>query len=130
MSDAPCGNTKRSEIRLPTPPAADTRQYLGLPAGEYFTVGQIAAEVVIVQVYSMYCPHCQREAPRVNELYALIQKQAGLHRRVRLIGVGACQCRYQIGNRGSSGPRRERPYAYLPWRKDCSNERTGNRMHL
>jgi thiol-disulfide isomerase/thioredoxin len=85
-----------AEILLPTPAEAPIRQYLGLPDNEHFTVSQIAAEAVIVQVYSMYCPHCQREAPHVNELYALIVKQAGLHRRLKLIGVGIGNSKYGV----------------------------------
>ena len=85
-----------AEILLPTPAQASIRQYLGLPEGEHFTVDQIAAEIVIVQVYSMYCPHCQREAPAVNDLYALITAEAGLHRRLRLIGVGIGNSAYEV----------------------------------
>ncbi len=85
-----------NEILLPTPTEAAIRQYLGLPDGEQFTVDQIAAEAVIVQVYSMYCPHCQREAPQVNDLYALITAQAGLHGRLRLIGVGIGNSKYEV----------------------------------
>ena len=85
-----------AEIFLPTPAEAPLRQYLGLPDNEHFTVNQIAAEIVIVQVYSMYCPHCQREAPEVNKLYALITAQAGLHRRLRLIGVGIGNSEYEV----------------------------------
>ena len=85
-----------TEIQLPTPADAQLRQYLGLSDNEHFTVNQIAAEIVIVQVYSMYCPHCQREAPAVNELYALITAQAGLHRRLRLIGVGIGNSEYEV----------------------------------
>ena len=96
LAGEPAQSNPWSEILLPTPPAADTRQYLGLPAGEHFTVGQIAADVIIVQVYSMYCPHCQREAPRVNELYALIQEQAGLDRRVKLVGVGIGNSAFEV----------------------------------
>ncbi len=84
------------EILLPTPAEAPVRQYLGLPEGEHFTVAQIAAEAVIVQAYSMYCPHCQREAPRVNELYTRIKKQAGLHRRLKLIGVGIGNSKFEV----------------------------------
>lgn len=85
-----------SAILLPTPAEAATRQYLGLPVGKHFFVGQIVAEVVIVEVYSMYCPFCQQEAPRVNELYDLIAGQPDLHRRVKMIGVGTGNSQYEV----------------------------------
>ena len=96
LAGAPSPGNPWAEILLPTPADASLRQYLGLPDSEHFTVNQIAAEIVIVQVYSMYCPHCQREAPQVNELYALITAQAGLHRRLRLIGVGIGNSEYEV----------------------------------
>jgi thiol-disulfide isomerase/thioredoxin len=83
-------------ILLPTPADEAGRQYLGLPEGEHFLVGHIAAEAVIVEVYSMYCPFCQREAPRVNELYDLISGQAGLQQRVKMIGVAVGNSQYEV----------------------------------
>ncbi len=85
-----------SGLLLPAPEQEPMRQYLGLEKRAPFTIDQIAAEVVIVQVYSMYCPFCQLEAPRVNELYALIEKQAGLRRRVKLIGVGVGNSQFEV----------------------------------
>lgn len=93
---SPAEGNPWTAIRLPTPADSAVRQYLGLPESEHFTVGQIAAEAVIVQVYSMYCPHCQREAPRVNEMYDRIAGQTGLHRRVKMIGVGIGNSQFEV----------------------------------
>jgi len=83
-------------ILLTTPAEATARQYLGLPEGKHFRVGEIAADAVIVEVYSMYCPHCQREAPRVNELYDLIERRADLRRRIKMIGVGIGNSQFEV----------------------------------
>jgi thiol-disulfide isomerase/thioredoxin len=83
-------------IRLPVPESVALRDYLGLPPGGSFTVGQVRAEAVIVQVYSMYCPHCQREAPQVNALYDLIQQDAEWNRRLKMIGVGIGNSAYEV----------------------------------
>ena len=48
----------------------------------------IRAEVLVVEVFSMYCPFCQKEAPVVNELHELIAAR-GLADRIKIIGIGA-----------------------------------------
>jgi peroxiredoxin len=87
---APLAVGKRfPDISLGNDLSAEHRAYLGIakksgPA----TLADVTAPVVILEIFSMYCPHCQREAPALNELYALLQSggQAG---RVRMLGVGA-----------------------------------------
>jgi len=62
------------DIELPTLNNPADLKYLGLPAGgKFFKINQVKAKVVIIQIYSMYCPYCQAEAPNVNRLYAAIE---------------------------------------------------------
>lgn len=84
------------EIKLITPKNPDHRNYLGLSAESSFEIPQIKAKAVIIEVFSMYCPHCQREAPRVNELYQLIEKNRNLKDRVKLIGIGAGNSPFEV----------------------------------
>ena len=51
-------------------------------------INSVAADVLVVEIFSMYCPFCQREAPNINALHSLIEKQ-GLSGRIKLIGIGA-----------------------------------------
>lgn len=62
--------------------------YLGLKPGEDLDPGAVDARLVIVEFLNIYCPHCQRQAPRVNALYELIQ-QKGWGGRVKMLGIGA-----------------------------------------
>jgi hypothetical protein len=41
-------------IRMPAPQDADHRSYLGLSGEKDFTVADISAEVVIIEIFSMY----------------------------------------------------------------------------
>ena len=84
------------EIKLITPKNPDHRNYLGLSAEGSFEIPQIKAKAVILEVFSMYCPHCQREAPRVNELYQLIEKNPKLRGKVKLVGIGAGNSPFEV----------------------------------
>ena len=66
------------EIRLPIPSDISHKQYLGLTGEGTFKLSEIKASVVIIEIFSMYCPHCQREAPTVNEFFEKIEHDANL----------------------------------------------------
>jgi thiol-disulfide isomerase/thioredoxin len=76
-------------IKLPVPQIWAAKSYLGLTSGESFAVSQIKAEVLIIEIFNMYCSNCQREAPRVNELYRLINKDQNLKGKIKMTGIGA-----------------------------------------
>jgi thiol-disulfide isomerase/thioredoxin len=75
-------------ISLATPGIAEQKAYLGLKGDGPFALTDIAAKVVIVEIFSMYCPHCQREAPKVNQLHKLLLDTPRLRDTVKLIGIG------------------------------------------
>jgi len=83
------------EVKFSVPGESDYRTYLGLAKGDYFSIQDIKTKVVVVEILSMYCPHCQREAPRVNEVYELIEKDPALKGKVKLIGIAAGNSTYE-----------------------------------
>ena len=83
-------------ITLPVPEKEAEKAYLGLTGKGTFTLSQIKAEVVIVEIYSMYCPYCQKEAPIVNELFEAIDKKPGLKDKMRIIGIGAGNTPFEL----------------------------------
>ena len=72
------------DIELTIPKNQEHQQYLGLTGEGTFKIPQIKAKVVIIEIFSMYCPHCQREAPTINEFYRKIENSKNLKGKVKL----------------------------------------------
>ena len=94
----PAVGDRLADLHLPTPESADTRDYLGLPPGDTFPVTAIAGKLLVIEIFSMYCPHCQREAPAVNRLYQAIQGSDTLRDQVRMIGIGVGNSTFEINH--------------------------------
>jgi peroxiredoxin len=84
------------EIILSVPENPEHQKYLGLTGKSTFTIPQIKAEVVIIEIFSMYCPHCQREAQTVNAFFKKIKNSYHLNRKVKLIGIGAGNSAFEV----------------------------------
>jgi hypothetical protein len=76
------------EIELLKPTNAIELKYLGLSGSGLFKISQIKADVAIIEIFSMYCPYCQGEAPNVNSLYTLIENNPVLKNKIKIIGIG------------------------------------------
>jgi len=71
---------KESTVKftLPPPDSAQTKTYLGLDAMGQFKVSDIRAKIVVIEFMSARCPHCQANAPIMNDIYKMIQADSGL----------------------------------------------------
>jgi peroxiredoxin len=95
-SPTPVKGDRLPDFTLSVPEKPEHRSYLGLPDTENFKIHQIQAEVVIIEIFSMYCPHCQREAPALNDLYHDIESSEKLRGRIKLVGIGAGNSTYEV----------------------------------
>ena len=87
---------KLGQLKFPMPENEADRLYLGLTGTGDFTVSRIKAKMVIIEIFSMYCPICQEEAPKVNTLYRLIRKDSLLKGKVKIIGVGTGNTPFEV----------------------------------
>jgi thiol-disulfide isomerase/thioredoxin len=84
------------EMNLLKPTAPADLKYLGLSGSGTFTVDQVAAQVVIIQIFSMYCPYCQNDAPNVNRLFSLMENNPSLKGKIKIIGVGVGNSQFEV----------------------------------
>ncbi len=62
-------------------------QYLGIsPQAASFSLNDVGARVVVVEVFQAQCFHCQEEAHYVNELFERIN-QEGLYSQVKVMAI-------------------------------------------
>jgi peroxiredoxin len=66
------------KFALPPPDSAQTLAYLGLDTMKPFKVSDIRAQIVVIELMSARCPHCQANAPIMNDIYKTIQADPGL----------------------------------------------------
>ena len=83
-------------INLPVPKSPDEKSYLGLSGDGFFRIPKIKAKVVIIEIFSMYCPYCQKDAPKINEMYQVIQDNPDLKDKIKMIGIGAGNSSYEV----------------------------------
>jgi peroxiredoxin len=91
-SAPPAEGDRLPEIVLPAPENRMHLTYLGLKNQNSFTIPEIEARLIIIEIFSMYCPHCQREAPTVNRLYQMIKDRED----IKLIGIGVGNSDFEV----------------------------------
>ena len=93
--DTPAEGDMFPKLKLPLPQKMHEREYLKVAKGPFF-LSQIDSEVLIVQIFSMYCPHCQKEAPNVNALYEAITAKPEIKSHIKVLGIGAGNSSYEV----------------------------------
>ena len=58
---APTAGKLLVDIRLEAPATPEERAYLGFTDSGSFNPTTIAGRLLVIEIFSMYCPHCQRE---------------------------------------------------------------------
>jgi peroxiredoxin len=84
-------------ITFPIPKDGDEKNYLGLTGSGTFKITQVKAQAVLIEIFSMYCPFCQKDAPGINELFQAIEKDPELKGRIKILGIGAGNSAYEVG---------------------------------
>lgn len=85
-------------VTLTVPENSEHIEYLGLEGapGDVFKLEEIKTDILLIELFSMYCPYCQAEAPLVNDFY---EQASGLEEkgiRIRVIGLGASNTQFEV----------------------------------
>ena len=88
-------------------------------------MADIKASLVLIEILSMACPFCQKEAPLVNQLDEAIEKGPASKSKIKIIGIGAGNSSYETEASGSA-TMRPSPYSRTPYdlHKKCGEART------
>ncbi|MFC1453348.1 TlpA family protein disulfide reductase, partial [Verrucomicrobiota bacterium] len=91
---APSTPAARELLAAPSDPA--DREYLGLSAEtDSFSLADVRADVIVVEILDMYCHNCHKTAPAAKELHARFRE--GPHAdRVRMIGIGTGNSQLEV----------------------------------
>jgi thiol-disulfide isomerase/thioredoxin len=94
--DPPAPGDTLAGMTLTSPAGPGQRDDLGLAGTGPFELREVEADLLLIEVFSMYCPYCQAEAPEVNRLHERIQGTQGLRDRLRMIGIGAGNSAFEV----------------------------------
>lgn len=83
-------------ITLQAPEKKGDADYLGIEGSGEFRLSDIACDVLLVEIFSMYCPHCQKEAPNLNEFFRLLRKSVPYKERIKMIGIGVGNSAFEV----------------------------------
>ncbi len=85
-----------ASIRFTAPPLPEDAAALGVKPRGTFTVKDLGAEVILVEVIGIYCPQCHKQAPGYNSLYGRLGK-GKIKGRVAMFAVAAGGSDAEVG---------------------------------
>lgn len=69
-------------------------EQLGI-SGTPFRLSDIPKPFLFVEIFSMYCPYCQRDAPEVNRIFEEV-RSSNLWEELRFVGIGTGNTQYEV----------------------------------
>jgi len=85
-----------SHLEFPSPEDRSQKNYLGLGNDKTFKLSDVKAGILIIEIFSMYCPICQAEAPTVNEMHKAISNDPKWKGKVKIIGIGTGNTPFEV----------------------------------
>jgi hypothetical protein len=83
---------------LPSPTNEVYKSYLRLEKAPVFQPADMKWDMLLIEVFNVYCASCQFMRPYMNELYDKIEKAPELKGKVKMIGIGAGNDKWETGD--------------------------------
>jgi peroxiredoxin len=77
------------QFTLNAPVSAKERKYLSVKKGQSFSLTQIPAKIVVLEIFQVTCHHCRKQAPIINRVYKLIKQDPDMRNDIKMIGIAA-----------------------------------------
>jgi len=68
--------------------SSQDQSYLGLSEGKRFSLGEVQADLIVVELLNIYCTSCQKQASIYNEVFDLVESDPAMKGKVKWMGVG------------------------------------------
>ncbi len=75
------------EFQLEAPSSEKDMAYLGIDAGETFSINQLNCQLVLIEIVGVYCPQCHIQMPLFNKLFYRIKRDAEMFKKSRILAV-------------------------------------------
>lgn len=75
------------ELPLNSPVESTRVSYLGIDKGKSFTIRDIKADIILVEIMNINCSSCQKQAPVNNKLFSLIESTTATKGRVKMLAI-------------------------------------------
>jgi peroxiredoxin len=89
--------TVLSKITLNFQADESAREYLGLKNQKTCSLTDIPCKLIILEILSLYCPICHKQAPVMKSICKYIQQDQELSKNVKVIGIGAGNNMKEVG---------------------------------
>ena len=83
---APGSTMPAFQLKMADSPKASAA-YLGLKGVKTFPLSQVKTKLLVADIFSVYCPVCQKNAPLVNQLFKIIQEDPNLNKNIKMLGI-------------------------------------------
>ncbi|MDY6971970.1 MAG: TlpA disulfide reductase family protein [Thermodesulfobacteriota bacterium] len=77
------------EISMKTPSDPMLLVYLGLSEGKSFTLTDVKADLILVEIMNINCGSCRKQAPIYNKLYSLIESTPETKGRIKMLAIAS-----------------------------------------